>query len=107
VRIAFEDLDPRILPDMGVKVSFLNQRQPEAADAPPRPRLVVPKAAVRTEAGQSVVFVVREERAERRAVTLGTAEGAEIEIVSGLNAGERIVVEGVDGLADGARVRER
>jgi RND family efflux transporter MFP subunit len=108
VRIGFEGLEPRILPDMGVKVSFFNERQPETtSDAPPKPRLVVPKAAVRSDAGQSVVFVVREERAERRAVTTGPADGEQVEIVSGLNAGERIVVEGVNGLADGARVRER
>ena len=108
VRIGFEALEPRILPDMGVKVSFFNERQPDAASgAPPKPRLVVPKAAVRSDAGQSVVFVVREERAERRAVTTGPAEGEQIEIVSGLNAGERIVVEGVNGLVDGARVKER
>jgi len=69
--------------------------------------LLVPKAAVRTEAGQSVVFVVRDERAERRAVTTGAAQGEQIEIVSGLNVGERIVVEGVNSLADGARVKEK
>lgn len=108
VRIAFEDLEPRVLPDMGVKVSFFNERQPEAApDAPPKPRLVVPKAAVLSDAGQSVVFVVRDERAERRAVATGPAQGEQVEIVSGLNAGERIVVEGVATLTDGARVRER
>ena len=107
VRIGFEELEPRILPDMGVKVSFFNERQPDAANTPTKPRLVVPKVAVRTEAGQSVVFVVRENRAERRAVTTGPADGEQIEIVSGLNAGERIVVEGVSTLADGARVKER
>jgi HlyD family secretion protein len=107
VRIGFEALEPRILPDMGVGVSFLNERQPQSPDTPAKPRLVVPKAAVRTEAGQSVVFVVREERAERRAVTTGATGGEQVEIVSGLNAGERIVVEGVSSLADGARVKER
>ncbi len=107
VRIGFEDLEPRILPDMGVKVSFYNERQPETSNTPTKPRLVVPKAAIRTEGGQSVVFVVRENRAERRAVTTGPADGEQIEIVSGLNAGERIVVEGVSTLADGARVQER
>jgi RND family efflux transporter MFP subunit len=107
VRIGFEKLDPRILPDMGVKVSFYNERQPDAAAAPAKPRLLVPKAAVRTEGGQSVVFVVRENRAERRAVTIGPADGDQIEIGSGLNSGERIVVEGVSTLTDGARVQER
>ncbi len=102
-----EKLDPRILPDMGVKVSFLNERPVETADAPARPRLLVPKSAVRTESGTSVVFVVREDRVERRAVKVGLADGERIEIVSGLNGGERVVVEGPEGLADGSRVKER
>jgi HlyD family secretion protein len=102
-----DKLDPRILPDMGVKVSFLNERPVETADAPPRPRLLVPKSAVRTDAGTSVVFVVREDRVERRAVKVGLADGERIEIVSGLNGGERVVVEGPEGLADGSRVKER
>jgi RND family efflux transporter MFP subunit len=106
VRIRFEQLDPRILPDMVVRVSFLSERQ-TAPDTPAKPRLLVPKAAVRSEAGQSVVFVVQDDRAERRAVTIGASEGEQLEIVSGVNAGERIVVEGVNGLADGARVAER
>ncbi len=108
VRIGFEELDARILPDMGVKVSFFNERQPvSAADAPVKPRLLVPKGAVRTDGGQAIVFVVHEDRAERRAVTVGATDGEQIEVVSGVNAGERVVVEGVNTLTDGARVRER
>jgi RND family efflux transporter MFP subunit len=113
VRIRFDsggrggDLDPRILPDMGVKVSFLQERQPAAADVPQRPRLMVPKTAVRTDNGQQIVFVVRDERVERRAVSVGQAAGDEIEVISGLNSGDRIVVDGFDGLADGVRVKER
>jgi len=107
VRIGFEGLDPRILPDMGVKVSFLNERQAAAPDAPPAPRLLVPKSAVRTDGSQSIVFVVREDRVERRAVKVGVAEGDQVEVVSGLASGDRIVVEGNDGLADGSRVKER
>ena len=107
VRIGFEDLDPRILPDMGIKVSFLNERPAAAAATAPRARLVVPKAAVRTDKGASVVFVVRDERAERRAVSIGTAEGDQIEIVSGVTAGEKVVVDGPPTLEDGARVKER
>jgi RND family efflux transporter MFP subunit len=107
VRIGFEQLDPRILPDMGVKVSFLEERRPETSDAPPKPRLLVPKAAVRTDNGQSVVFVVKEDRVERRAVKMGAAQGDQVEVISGLSGGERIVVEGHDALADGSRVKER
>jgi len=114
VRLGFDEsksgktpIDSRILPDMGVKVSFLTERQPETPAVEARPRLLVPKAAVRTDSGQSVVFVVREDRVERRAVKVGAADGDRIEVISGLNSGDRIVVEGHDGLADGSRVKER
>lgn len=107
VRIGFEDLEPRILPDMGVKVSFFNERQPETTAAAPKPRLLAPKSAVRTDGAQTIVFVVRDERAERRAVKVGPTDGDQVEIVSGVNAGERIVVDGVATLTDGARVKER
>ena len=99
-------LDSRILPDMGVKVSFLSERLPESAVAP-KPRLMVAKSAIRTVDGQSVVFVVRDDRAERRAVKVGAADGDKVEVLSGLNSGDRIVVDGHDGLADGSRVKER
>jgi RND family efflux transporter MFP subunit len=104
VRIAFEQLDPRILPDMGVKVSFLTERAPAAADAAPRARLLAPKAAVRSAEGHDVVFVVHDGRVERRAVKAGTAEGDQVEIVSGLTAGEQVVVEGPATMKDGDKV---
>jgi RND family efflux transporter MFP subunit len=99
-------LDPRILPDMGVKVSFLEQAR-EPAGAQPRPRLLVPQAAVRTVDGASVVFVVREDRVERRAVKLGPGEGDQVEVASGLSAGDRVVVNAPTSLTDGSRVKER
>jgi RND family efflux transporter MFP subunit len=114
VRIAFDTstgsgspLDPRILPDMGVKVAFLSERAPEPADATPRARLLVPKSAVRTSDGRSVVFVVQGNRVERRAVTLGPENGDQVEVLSGVSAGDRVVVEGPATLADGARVKEQ
>jgi RND family efflux transporter MFP subunit len=105
VRIGFDALDPRILPDMGVSVAFLEQARP--VEAAPRPRILVPAAAVRTSGGTPVVFVVTDERVERRAVTTGLEDSGQVEIASGLNAGERVVVEGPDTLADGSRVKER
>jgi RND family efflux transporter MFP subunit len=108
VRIGFDQLDPRILPDMGVKVSFLSEA-PEAvsASAPARPRLLVPKSALRTAAGASIVFVVRGDRVERLAVKTGANDGDMIEVVSGLNPGDRVVTDGAATLTDGARVKER
>jgi hypothetical protein len=107
VRIAFNELDPRILPDMGVKTSFLAERVAETSKEPSRPRLLVPKTAVRASEGASVVFVVRDDRVERRAVKVGAEDGGQIEVASGLSPGERVVIEGPATLVDGARVKER
>lgn len=103
VRIGFDELDPRILPDMGVKVGFLGGEEPR--DGTNRLRFVIPRAAMRREGGKDVVFVVSNGRAERRAVRLGAASGNEVEVVAGLSAGENVVVEGPDDLSEGDRVR--
>ena len=115
VRIGFDPevetkggrLDARILPDMGVKVSFFNERTPAVQTAPARQVVMVPKVALRSAEGRTVVFIVIEERVERRAVTIGAEDGDQVEVISGLSAGERVVVEGHDALVDGARVKER
>ena len=102
VRIAFDELDPRILPDMGVSVAFLE-------DAPPEPRagttrLLIPAGAARSQDDRDILYVVRGDLLERRAVRLGTTVGNQVEIVAGLTAGERVVVAGPADLADGDRV---
>ena len=105
VRIGFDGLDPRILPDMGVKVSFLRDEPAAGTAAPPAQGLLVPKAAIRTVDGKSIVFVVKEDRVERRAVSVGLATGDQVEVLSGLSAGERVVVEGPPTLKDGDKVK--
>jgi RND family efflux transporter MFP subunit len=105
VRIAFAELDPRILPDMGVKVAFLGAAPEGASTA--RRALKVARAAVRQDAGQDVVLVVKEGRVERRAVKLGAAPGDPVEVEAGLAVGERVVIEGPAELRDGDRVEER
>jgi HlyD family secretion protein len=106
VRIAFDKLDPRILPDMAVKTTFLrDDPAPGQAAAPTVPSVLLPKAAIRTEAGKSIVFVVKDDRVERRAVSVGLATGDQVEVLSGLVAGERVVVEGPPTLKDGDKVK--
>ena len=105
VRVGFEKLDARVLPDMGVKVAFqsaVGTGQPTTANR----SIVVPKAAVRQRDGRDVVWVVREGRVERRAVTVGGTQGNDVSIAAGLSGGDRVVVEGPDDLADGAKVTE-
>jgi RND family efflux transporter MFP subunit len=105
VRIAFDRLDPRILPDMGVKVGFLSREGAEGGTS--GPRFLVPRAALRRDADRDVVFVLGDGRLERRAVKAGEATGSDVEILSGLAAGDRVVVEGPANLADGARAVAR
>jgi RND family efflux transporter MFP subunit len=104
VRIGFEALDPRILPDMGVKVTFLRgEEEPSVAQAS-RPALLIPKTAVRTDDTQSVVFLVRGNRAERRAVKLGGPDGDRVEIMAGLGPGDQVIAPLPADLKDGALI---
>jgi RND family efflux transporter MFP subunit len=104
VRIGFDELDPKILPNMGVKVAFRDlgaENQPAAAG------VVIPKAAARSDGGQDVVFVLSHRQVERRAVTLGEVQDNTVVVLAGVQAGERVVVEGPSDLADGAMVIEK
>jgi len=105
VRIAFDALDPRILPDMGVKVSFLRDEPAAGAAVQTAPRIQLPKAAIRTADGRSIVFVVKEDRVERRAISVGLENGDQVEVLSGVTAGERVVVDAPAALKDGDKVK--
>jgi HlyD family secretion protein len=106
VRLGFEQLDPRILPDMGVKVAFLGAENAEGEQQPAANRavVVVPRAAVRRVGDKDVVFVVKEGVAERRAIGLSATPGDEAVVLSGLAAGERVIIEGPANLKDGDKV---
>lgn len=105
VRIAFAGLDPRILPDMGVKVSFLS-----GEDAAPKSRVraLVPRQAVREMGSQQVVFQYQEGKLALRSVKLGEKRVSEIEILEGISPGDKVVVSDLSKLRDGqgAKVKE-
>jgi RND family efflux transporter MFP subunit len=100
VRIAFDALDPKILPDMGVKVSFLSGEETLQNTAA---RALIPRQAVQEVDGKQVVFLFREDRVEQRTVKLGKTEGSEVEVLEGIAAGDKVVVNGPKGLRDGQR----
>lgn len=102
VRISFQKLDPRILPDMGVKVTFLGDG-PTKAQMPPS-TLTVPQNAVRNDGGQKVVYLLKDDHVERCAVKVGTIRGSDAEILAGLTAGDTVVVRGPADLRDGQTV---
>jgi RND family efflux transporter MFP subunit len=101
VRIRFDKLDPRILPDMGVKVTFLGEHEKQAK-APAG--LIVPQDAIRTDAGQKVVFLIKDNRIERRAVKVADSEGSQAQVLAGVSAGDKVVVRGPADLKDGQTV---
>jgi RND family efflux transporter MFP subunit len=101
VRASFDKLDPRILPDMGVKVTFLGDAP---SSAPSGGRVLVPRTAIRGEGGKPTVFVYRDGRVERRVVGLGQARGNDQEVIAGLADGDQIVTAGAKELRDGQRV---
>lgn len=102
VRVGFEKLDARVLPQMSVKVAF----QSGSASGPASRSVTIPRSAVRRVDGRDVVWLVRDGRVERRAVQAGEGRGDEARIIAGLADGDRVVVEGADDLSDGARVTE-
>ncbi|HEY3043958.1 MAG TPA: efflux RND transporter periplasmic adaptor subunit [Vicinamibacterales bacterium] len=104
VRIAFEALDPRILPDMGVKVTFLRDEDEAAAPAVQQATTLVPKAAIQSDNTNSFVYVVSGDTVERRAVKVGGADGDRVEVLAALRAGERVVVSPLQSLSNGAKV---
>jgi RND family efflux transporter MFP subunit len=104
VRIGFEKLEPQILPDMGIKVRFLDD-QPVQPAATQGPRIRVPAVAVQKVEGESYVWVVSGGRVERRAVTIGPESEGTIEIRAGVNSGDELVSPVVQGLVDGGKVK--
>jgi RND family efflux transporter MFP subunit len=106
VRVSFDQLDPKILPDMGVKVAFLGD-EPKKPAGGTEARALIPRTAVRNDAGKSIVYVVRDQKLERRAVSLGSDRGTDVEIMAGLVPGESVVIRGADNLRDGQRVETR
>lgn len=102
VRIALDQKDQRVLPDMGVKVSFITE---DPAGVQSTSMFEVPKTAVRRDGEQDIVFIVKDERAERRAVKVSSAEGSNARIASGVAEGETVIVEGPPELKDGDKVK--
>jgi len=107
VRIGFDVKDARIVPDMGVRVSFEEKAAAGAAAAQQRPRgVLVPGAALHKDGNEDVVYVLKDGRAQRRAVTLGMTSGDSRQLLAGVSAGESVITDAPAGLKDDAAVTE-
>jgi RND family efflux transporter MFP subunit len=113
VRITIIDLEKYsfILPDMGVKVAFLEEQRPAAKekgkDQGPQAVAYIPKSAVHSDSAASFVFLVREGKVERRSVSLGPDRGTEVAVLAGISPGDSLVVKGPESLHDGDKVEIR
>ena len=107
VRVGLDQKDARIVPDMGVRVSFLEaEAAADAASAEPPKGVLVPASSIVQRDGRSVVFTLERDRARIQPVTAGQARG-DLRLVEGLAAGTRVVEAPGADLEDGARVETR
>lgn len=110
VRITILKLDDKILPDMGVKVAFLEEEKPAAhkgKEKAPQAVAYIPKSAIRTDASTSFVYLFRDGKVERRAVSLGLDRGTDVAVLAGVTPGDSLVVKGPESLRDGDKVEIR
>jgi RND family efflux transporter MFP subunit len=113
VRITILNLDKYdfILPDMGVKVAFLEEQKPAASakgkEKAPQAVAYIPKTAVRSDSSASFVYLLRDGKVERRAVSLGTDRGTDVAVLAGVTPGDSLVVKGPENLRDGDKVEIR
>ena len=108
VRIAFLESDVRILPDMGVKVSFMEDRPVAAQVATEFKGVFIPNSAIVTRGNENIVFVVKDSRVEIRQISIGLKQGSQRNIRSGVGAGEwvvrKVTPELSEALVDGRQV---
>ena len=107
VKVSILDRDRRILPEMGARVDFIEPEAPRAAPTAvaAAPRIRVPESVVRNDAGESVVWLVRNGRLERRRVDAGPTSAGFREIRSGLTGGEQVLSGGLELPQEGLKVR--
>ena len=103
VRVGIDAKDARIVPDMGARVSFLEEAKPVQADV--KPGVLVPAAAIVERDGKDVAFAIDGEAVQQRTLKLGRTLGDDREVLEGLSGGDAVVLDPPERLADGSRVR--
>ena len=104
VRVGFDKLDPRILPDMGVKVAF---QEDGASISQGRAGVLVPQSAISESGDKQYVLLSIDDVVERRAIATAGERGKDILVTSGLVGGDRVILNAPAGLEAGTRVKEK
>jgi RND family efflux transporter MFP subunit len=105
VRVGFDERDERVLPDMGVRVSFLTNDESVSGAAAVQTAVLVPVEAVEPNGDTGFVYVIRDDVLERRAVRLGARDSTGQTVLSGISPGTRVAIGELANFADGVRVR--
>jgi hypothetical protein len=105
VRVAFKRRDARVLPEMGARVSVLQQASADAAPAPARRAVIIPVEAVAANGANGTVFVVHDDKVEQRTVKLGAQSAQGQVVLAGIDAGAQLAIAVRGKLRDGERVR--
>lgn len=104
VKIRFDDIDERVLPEMGAKVNFLKINT-VVNEIESKPKLLIPQTAIQTKNGKRTVFVVKDNAAQETAVSTGTILGEYVEITNGLMNGDVIILAPSDNIQQGSKVQ--
>lgn len=102
VKVRFLDKDPRMLPDMSAKVSFLSRNLKTEER---KPRLAVNGSALVGKTDQTRVFVLQGNHVQETSVQTGVKLGDMIEIISGLKSGDRVVINPPKGMKNGTKIK--
>lgn len=105
VRVGFLERDERVLPDMGVKVAFMEDTEPGINRVAEQPGVLVPRGAVRTAGGSPYVFVLDGNVARRRDIRVGSVQGQSVQVLAGVASGEKVIIAPPDDLKSGAPVK--
>jgi RND family efflux transporter MFP subunit len=105
VKVTILDKDKDLKPEMSAKVTFLEPEKKGPAPAAGAPVVLVPRESVVSRDGKPTVFLVREGKAQARAIQLGTERKGQVIVEEGLAGGETLVVRPKDDLRDGAPVK--
>ncbi|MBZ0272854.1 efflux RND transporter periplasmic adaptor subunit, partial [bacterium] len=105
VKVSILEKDPRILPEMGAKVVFLEEEVTTGEGEAPRSRVIVPNDAVIKLSGGDAVWLVEDGRVRPKSIKIGARQGNDAIVSEGLFGGERVVLNPPENLEEGDPVR--
>lgn len=104
VKVGFKNYDSRVLPEMSAKVSFFTNPI-DTSVINQKPILVIPSSSVRSEDGKSYIFTISDDKAVKNEIITGQKLGSYVEVISGLQAGQKVISDLNEKIKDGVEVK--